>query len=126
MESDRVNAKECMQALVKGKTLRRFDVFIKLDEDGDISINGETPDYRDLGKLNFNAPFWEVTEEFPLTFKEAMQEAINGRKIAHETYYKDIFFFDKKGCLRCNHETYGEGFVSFSDEHVTGKWRVVE
>lgn len=121
-----MNAKECMQALVKGKTLRRFDVFIKLDEDGDISINGETPDYRDLGKLNFNAPFWEVTEEYPLTFKEAMQEAINGKKIAHETYYKDVYFFDKKGCLRCNHETYGAGITSISDKHVTGKWRVVE
>lgn len=121
-----MNAKECMQALVDGKTLRRFDVFIKLDEDGDIAINGDTPDYRELGKLNFNADFWEVTEEYPLTFKEAMQAAINGHKIAHETYHKDIFFFDKKGCLRCNHETYGEGFVSITDSHATGKWRVVK
>lgn len=121
-----MNARECMQALVDGKTLRRFDVFIELDEDGDISINGDIPDYRDLGKLNFNAPFWETTEVYPLTFKEAMQEAIKGHKIAHETYYKDIFFFDKEGCLRCNHETYGEGFVTITDKHVTGKWRVVK
>lgn len=126
MESGRVNARECMQALVNGKTLRRFDVFIKLDEDGDIAINGETPDHRDLGKLNFNADFWEVTEEYPLTFREAMQAAINGHKIAHETYYKDIYFFDKKGCLRSDHETYGVGFALISDKHVTGKWRVVE
>ena len=126
MESGEVNARECMQALVDGKTLRRFDVFIKLDEDGDITINGDIPDYGDLGKLNFNADFWEVTEEYPLTFREAMQEAIKGHKIAHETYYKDIFFFDKIGRLRCNHETYGEGFVSITDKHVTGKWRVVK
>ena len=121
-----MNARECMQALVNGKTLRRFDNFIRLDEDGDIAINGETPDYGDLGKLNFNAGFWEVTEEYPLTFKEAMQAAINGHKIAHETYHKDIYFFDKKGGLRSDHETYGVGFALITDKHVTGKWRVVE
>lgn len=121
-----MNARECMQALLDGKTLRRFGDFVKLDEDGDISINGDTPYYRDLGKLNFNADFWEITEEYPLTFREAMQEAINGHKIAHETYYKDIYFFDKKGCLRSDHETYGVGFAPIHDNQATGKWRVVE
>lgn len=69
----------------------------------------------------------EVVDEFDLSFKDAMQAAINGHRIAHETFYKDIYFFDDKGRLCTDHEDYGRGdFLSLYKQHVTGKWKVVE
>lgn len=120
-----MNARECMQALVDGKTLRRFDVFIKLDEDGDISVNGDTPDYRELGKLNFNADFWEVTEEYPLTFREAMQEAINGKKIVCKRRPERVYSFNPAGKL-IEIGPWGSDIASIGDISINSKWRVVK
>lgn len=105
-----MNAREVMLALLDGKTLYHhisgMDVKYRLNDNNQIEQITEG-DIRTNVVLNW---IDGIVEEYPLTFKEAMQEAIKGRKISCEDPSHCEYYFDNYGVLKCNrsiHKQYG-------------------
>lgn len=116
-----MNAREAMLALLDGKMLYHhtpgMDVKYRLNEDDMIEQITEG-DIRTNVALNW---IDGIVEQCPLTFREAMQEAIKGRKISCENTPNCEFYFNEHGALECSaiHQ-------SISSMELKGKWRVVE
>ena len=82
--------------------------------------------YEEFGKENVKVylemdALEEMKEEYHLTFKEAMQEAIKGRKISCEDTPNCEYYFDNYGALQCS-----AILQSISNMELKGKWKVVE
>ena len=121
-----MNAKEVMLALLDGKTLYHrilgMDVKYRLNDDDQIEQITEG-DIRTNVVLNW---IDGIVEEYPLTFKEAMQEAIKGKRITSEKSI-DVYFFNEYGELVVSGR-FVEGVINYPIDHeeINAKWRVVE
>lgn len=116
-----MNAREAMLALLDGKTLYHritgMNVKYRLNDDNQIEQITEG-DIRTNVALNW---IDGIVEECPLTFKEAMQEAIKGRKISCEETPNCEYYFNEHGALECS-----AILQSISSMELRGKWKVVE
>lgn len=122
-----MNAKEVMQALLDGKTVESVYGKFKLEPNGEILhyyVNGEEWDVAEMIFNDIRAEF-KIIEEYPLTFKEAMQEAINGKKIACNRRPVYMYSFNPAGKL-IEITPCGSDIASISDVLINAKWRVVE
>lgn len=124
-----MNARERMQALLDGKIVGiEGCVKYKLDTDGNMLVDycdGDGWDvWQELSSLNDDE--LEIIEEYPLTFKEAMQEAINGKKIANEYMPEYTYWFDEDGVLTDRYDEKEPAFDCLCADEITAKWKVVE
>lgn len=67
----------------------------------------------------------EMKEEYHLTFKEAMQEAINGKKIVCNRKPDCVYSFNPAGKL-IEIAPCGSDIASIGDISIKAKWKVVE
>ena len=123
-----MNARKRMQALLDGKIVGiEGRVKYKLDPDGNILVDycdGEGWDvWQEL--QSFNDDKLEIIEEYPLTFKEAMQEAINGKKIVCNRKPDCVYCFNPTGKL-IEIAPCGSDIASIGDISIEAKWKVVE
>lgn len=120
-----MNAREVMQALVDGKTVESTIGKLKLDENGTILAMWHHDGCHDTewheADVLMNNPNFKIVEEYPLTFREAMQEAINGKRVANEYLPEHQHRFDKDGQLICDGEV-----EKIYIEEIKAKWKVVE
>ena len=123
-----MNARERMQALLDGKVIGVEDrVRYKLDQDGNMLVDYCDGDGWDVWQelSSFNDDKLEIIEEYPLTFKEAMQEAINGKKIVCNRRPVYMYCFNPAGKL-IEIAPCGSDIASISDVLINAKWNVVE
>lgn len=119
-----MNAREVMQALLDGKTVRNsLHISYKLFNDKLMCR------YRDAEWNGTNLPFndilTEIVKEYSLTFKEAMQEMLKGNTVTNEVNYRNHYFLDDYGCLICIDDGIGYHADITSEENMA-KWKVVE
>lgn len=125
---------ETFKALAEGKTLYFPDAEIsyKLTPDGvpmckwDMDSTWKKCDVLKHGVWEDEC---EIGEEYDLTFKEAMQVAINGHKIANDYSNAFAYRFNDKGELLGGNITQNGLFYDLCDvpiEEIRAKWKVVE
>jgi hypothetical protein len=116
-----MNAREAMLALLDGKTLYHhipgMDVKYRLNKDNQIEQITEG-DIRTNVALNW---IDGIVGEYPLTFKDAMKEAMKGKRVANEYLPEHQYCFGKDGQLMCDEEV-----EKIYAEEIKAKWRVVE
>lgn len=127
-----LTARETMQALLDGKTLRYtrhdMDVRYKLDDAGNLL---QTHGCSYVVLRSWTLSDLEVYEEYPLTFEQALREMLDGKVVEVE---------NSDPCLRFSHR-FNREFSHFEYRtprgsnwmatHITGheqeaKWKVVE
>ena len=119
-----LNAREAMQALLDGKTLRYGprDVCYKLDEDGDLVCTSK-------GVQNV-LTVWtlsdlEVYNEYPLTFEEALRAMLDGKIVGSDLYPRLKQRFHD-GCFECKEDDAEWRDTYFAHVEQKAKWKVVE
>lgn len=124
-----MNAREAMLALLDGKTVEFSIGKLKLDENGTILAMWHHDECHDTewheADMLMNNPDFKIVEEYPLTFKEAMQEAINGKKIVCNRRPVYMYSFNPAGKL-IEITPCGSDIASISDVLINAKWNVVE
>ena len=121
-----MNAREAMEALLEGKILTAYGtVDYRLNDTGIIEHRGHTaPAWHEYPTFMNNNP--KIVEEYPLTFKEAVQAMLDG-KICVSSYYPkswirfgDIGFeFRNPPC-----DKWRKGYLQYVEQD--SKWKVVE
>ena len=118
-----MNAREAMQALLDGKTIRREDVgvetILRMD---DISL---VQTYNGFVTRRTVLTGFEVVEEYPLTFEGALRAMLDG-KIVEGELHSDLYRFNK--VLGFEHLDYDDQWRPCEIEvpEQNAKWKVVE
>lgn len=91
-----MNAREVMQALLDGKTVEFTIGKLKLDENGTILAMWHHDECHDTewheADMLMNNPNFKIVEEYPLTFKAAMEEMANGKKVSPDSNTDDAAY----------------------------------
>lgn len=119
-----MNAREVMQALLDGKTVCRCDIQYKLI-DNELMTKWFSMNEWYHAPWDLNNEGVEIVDEYTLTFKEAMQEAINGKKIVCNRRPVYMYSFNPAGKL-IEITPCGSDIASISDVLIKAKWKVVE
>lgn len=122
-----MNAKETMQALLDGKTLKceYVDVRYKLDDEGNLLYINRTG--QNVLK-NWTLADLEIYNEYPLTFEQALREMLDGKIVAcREPFPKYVYRFHN-GRFESAHES--NFFTKWEQESMSSfmqniKWKVV-
>lgn len=125
-----MNARECMQALLDGKTVEFTMRKLKLDENGTILAMWHHNECHDTewhaADMLMNNPNFKIVEEYPLTFEEALKEMLSGKKVENDCSFEYYRFFD--GTFKCYNYDLDIGWdeVELSPVIQKMKWKVVE
>lgn len=126
MGSGRVKGRETFKALAEGKTVyfpirnMRF----KMDSDGNLLVRTKSCDNWEVCGAVCGWVWMdecEIAKEYPLSFKDAVNEAMHGKRVANEYLPELQYHFDKDGQLMCD----GEVEKIYAEE-IKAKWKVVE
>jgi len=125
-----MNAKECLQALLDGKTLKdRDDRYWRMSDEGELQVKWEMKDDWICSEAVWNGDC-VIHEEYTLTFKDALKAMIDGKAVESDVSKRKYHLMNVYG--------YHETFVEVGDEFCTtilteiklseqiGKWKVVE
>ena len=119
-----MNAREAMQALLDGKTIKTTDnCKVRLDEyDWLVIDNCDGMGWKAMPILNWCKG---VIEEYPLTFEGALRAMLDG-KIVEGELHSDIYRFSK--VLGFEHLDYDNQWMPCEIEvpEQNAKWKVVE
>lgn len=121
-----MKGRETFKALAEGKTVyfpirnMRF----RMDSDGNLLVWSALCD--NWGACGAICGWvWmdecEIAKGYPLSFKDAMNEAMHGKKVANEYLPEHQYCFGKDGQLMCDGEV-----EKIYIEEIKAKWRVVE
>lgn len=121
-----MTARETMQALLDGKTLRYnrhgMDVRYKLDDKGNLLHIYEG---NQMVLNSWTLSDLEVYEEYPLTFEQALRAMLDGKIVKSDCYplLKQRFH---DGCFEYNEDDaeWMDSYFSFVEQKA--KWKVVE
>lgn len=124
-----MNARETLQALVDGKTIREELLtgdyrLIRLNDNGDFetTARGNVDVYSAMPYITFeNVEIWAP---YTLDFTKAMEELLDGKSVQSESS-KDIFYF-YGGKLYVSCAGVDDEIRGITAEEVAGKWRLVE
>lgn len=120
-----LTAREAMQALLDGKTLRYdcMNIRYKLDDEGnllDICEEGQSV------LKNWTLSDLEIYEEYPITFEQALREMLNGKTVMCEAFNDRKYFFSD-GWFRFQYHDDDWAQVDwFGMSMRDAKWKVVE
>lgn len=124
-----LTARETMQALLDGKTLRYnrcgMDVRYKLDDKGNL-LQTHGCSYVELRSWTLSGV--EVYEEYPLTFEQALREMLDGRIVMCESIDEHAYRFRNgmfEGSTKWDRFTDWVSCSIFTDVQ-RAKWKVVE
>lgn len=102
--------------------------------DGDYIVRDEGGGMWTVGRFEFDKIYERMEEEFPLTFMEAIQKLLDGKKVTNEyaesAYANSYYKMDDDGSLvyfrvdfyRSADKTYS----GLALDEVSGRWKVVE
>ena len=122
-----LTARETMQALLNGKTLRYdrngMDVRYKLDDAGNL-LQTHGCSYVELRSWTLSG--LEVYEEYPLTFEQALREMLNGKTVMCEAFNDRKYFFSDGWFRFQYHDDEWTQVDWFGMSMRDAKWKVVE
>lgn len=123
-----MNAREAMQALLNGKIVRDCKNNLqKIDEESGMILTKSGDKDWVFGFTIWNAEF-ELVEEYPLTFKEALMAMLDG-KIVKPEGYDDAYRFRGEfqfSVYADESKDVWDILEGFEDCVQRGKWKVVE
>ena len=119
-----MNAKETMQALLDGKTLRYnrngMDVRYKLDDAGNLL---QTHGCSYVVLRSWTLADLEVYEGYPLTFEQALREMLDGKVVESQRCNNPTRFHEGRFEYLCDDTWFFTDIQKFEQK---SKWKVVE